>query len=315
MSASDTWKDTLRGLVFDNFLLKLVSIIFALVLYAFIHDAESGQRTLSVSVISIMPPDSTSRQLMTQIPTEVKVILGGPRSQLADLRPDELGSLQLDLRNGRETSIGLNASMFHVPTGLRVQEIIPQNIDLRWDDVIVRPVPVQIARTGEPAAGFSIKGAIVVEPPMVSARGPISIVEVIQFARVAPFDVTGLTEGVYRRPLALDKPPKLVTFDVENAIATLEITRELSSKQFAKLKVEVVGILRATTTPATVSVVVTGVAEDVNALTPDAIVPRVEPKAANIDTSQPGGSAYLDVLVEIPRTKVEVQPPKVLLKW
>jgi YbbR domain-containing protein len=252
---------------------------------------------------------------MTQIPTEVKVVLRGPRSQLAELRPDDLGSLQLDLRSGRETNIVLMPSMFQVPSGLRIEEIHPANIDLRWDDVIVRAVPVQVARTGEPAAGFTVKGTTVIEPPVVSAHGPSSIVDVIQHARAAAFDVTGLTEGVYRRPLALDKPPKLVTYDVENVIATLEITRELSSKQLAKLKVEVVGLPRATTTPGTVSVIVTGVAEDINALTPEAIVPRVEPKAANIDTTHPGGSAYVDVLVDIPRTKVEIRPPKVLLKW
>jgi hypothetical protein len=54
----------------------------------------------------------------------------------------------------------------------------------------------------------------------------------------------------------------------------------------------------------------------VNAIQSESLVPRVEPKTAeNVDTLKPG-SAYLDVLIDVPpRVKAEVQPPKVLVKW
>jgi hypothetical protein len=138
-------------------------------------------------------------------------------------------------------------------------------------------------------------------------------VDVMQLARTAPFDVTGLTEGTYQRTLALDRPPKLVTYDVDSVVATLEIGRELATRTFDR-KVEVVGVPRAKTMPTTVQVKITGAPEDVNAILPEAIVPRVEPRAGSVDTSQPG-SAFLDVLVDVVRVKAEVNPPKVLVKW
>src|SRR4029079_11089980 len=107
-----------------------------------------------------MPPDSANRTLVTQLPTEVSVTLRGSRTQLDDLHTDDLGSLRLDLRDGRRPSIDPDASMFHVPPGLTVEQIIPSSIMLRWDDVISRPIQLQVARTGEPVAGFSVKGAI-----------------------------------------------------------------------------------------------------------------------------------------------------------
>jgi hypothetical protein len=78
----------------------------------------------------------------------------------------------------------------------------------------------------------------------------------------------------------------------------------------------VVGVARATTKPTFVTVSFSGTAEDVNAIQSESLVPRVEPKTAeNVDTLKPG-SAYLDVLIDVPpRVKVEVQPPKVLVKW
>jgi hypothetical protein len=172
---------------------------------------------------------------------------------------------------------------------------------------------VQVLRTGEVAPGFEVKGTIMTEPAAVTARGPQSIVEVMQYARAAPFDVTGLTEGIVRRSLALDRPPKLVDYEVDTVVATVEVTREVQSRSFDR-KVEVVGVPHAKTTPPTVTVRITGIPEDVNAMTPEAIVPRVEPKAANVDVGQPG-SAYLDVLVDVARVKAEVNPPKVLVKW
>lgn len=306
-------REALRSALLDNLGLKLLSITFALCLYAFIHGAENAQRTLMLSVVSILPPDSSNRQLMTQVPNEVAVTVRGPRTQLDDLRAENLGTLRLDLRNGTVTRYDLESSMFHVPAGLVVEQIYPSTIEFRWDDVVVRAIPVHVPRTGDAAQGFLVKGMISVEPPTVNARGPRSVVDVMQLARTAPFDISGLTEGTYQRQLALERPPKLVTFDVDSAMATLEIGRELATRTFDR-RVEVVGIPRATVAPAVVQVRITGTPEDVGAVNPDSIMARVEPKAAHLDLSQPG-SDFLDVLVDVPRVTAEVNPAKVMVKW
>ena len=76
--------------------------------------------------------------------------------------------------------------------------------------------------------------------------------------RLDGLDVSGLTEGAHPLKLPLDKPPNLVSYDVEQVTATVEIAREQVKKSFPKLKVEVIGAPRATTRPQTVTVVVTG---------------------------------------------------------
>lgn len=321
MSFADTLRAFVRSALLDNLGLKVVSLVCALGFYTFIHGAENAQRTFRVSVVSIMPPDEANRRLMTPLPTEIAVTLRGSRSTLDDLRADDLGSLQLDLRSGQRTRIDLDPSMIHALPGLVVEEMYPARIDLRWDDVVTRVIRVQIARTGEPAPGFMVKGAPRVEPESITAQGPRSIIDVMQFVRAAPFDVTGLVEGEHRRPLPLDKPPDLVGFDLESVSATVEISRQLASKQFPALKVEVIGLPRAVTTPRTVSVIVRGTPEDIGTLTADTVIARVEPKAEGSDRTRPG-SAFLDVLVEVPRVthegpppEVEILPKRVLAKW
>jgi len=304
---------TLRAMVSENLGLKLISIFCALGIYAFIHGAENAQRTFSVSVVSLMPPDAAARVLLTPLPTEVGVTLRGPHTQLDDLRSDDVGALRLDLRTGRETRLDLDASMFHVPPGLTVDQIIPSTIKLRWDDVIDRPIPVQVPRTGDPAAGFVVK-ITTSRPPTVVARGPRTVVDVMQYARAAPFDVTGLSEGSHTHALALDKPPSGVTYDADTVSATVEITRELKNRQFTNLKVEVVGIPHAKVKPPIVEVDVSGTAEDVNGILPEAIVPRVELKGGPAELGKTG-SAMLEVLVDVPHVKAEVKPDKVLVTW
>ncbi|MFS8070233.1 MAG: CdaR family protein [Byssovorax sp.] len=318
MTAKDGFREQLRAAFFDNMGLKALSVGSALALYAFIHGADNDLRTLPVNVVAAMPPLSANRQLLTQLPNEVSITLRGSRTQLDTLRTDDLGSIRLDLRSGRESTIELDPdtipSMINIPIGLAVEQVIPSQIKVRWDDVVSRQIPVQVARTGDPAPGYTMKGSIVIDPAEITAKGPRSIVDVMQFARSAPFDVSGLTEGTYRRPLPLDKPPNLVTFSPESVITMVEIGRELVTKQFPRLKVEVIGLPRATTNPPTVTVFVTGTAADVSALLPEAIVPRVEPKTAGDDTTKPG-SDNLPVLVDLPRVKATVEPPKVVVKW
>jgi hypothetical protein len=299
----------------ENLGLKTLSIACAIALYALQHGSEPAQRTFSVSLISIMPPESANRQLLTPLPTEIGLTLGGSRKQLDELHADDIGSARIDLRSARDTKVELDASMFHVPAGVVVQQIIPSSIKVQWDDVITKPVPIQVSRTGELLTGFAVKGVVTAEPFQVQARGPRSVVDVIQFARAAPFDVSGLALGMHRIKLPLDKPPALVAYDLDHITASVQIERQLVSKALPKLRVEIIGPTRAVARPATVTVILAGTAEDVNSIVPEAIVPRVEPKAAGDDITRPGND-NLPVLLELPKgVTAEIDPPKVVVAW
>ena len=108
VTAKDGWRGAVRTAVLENMSLKVLSLVCALGVYAFIHGAENVQRTMAVSVVSVMPPENANRQLLSPLPTEVAVTVQGSRTHLDDLRAEDLGSLQLDLRSGRETRIDLD---------------------------------------------------------------------------------------------------------------------------------------------------------------------------------------------------------------
>jgi hypothetical protein len=300
----------LRLLVTENLNLKLLSLAFALVLYSLAHGSQDAQRSIPISVVALTPPELANRVLMTPIPASIRVTVRGPRSTLDDLHADDMGSIHLDVRGGNETRVVFDPGVIPVPPGLKIEQIDPPSIDLEWQDVIVRDVPVEVGVVGTPAAGFVVKGAPTADPPFVRAHGPKSEVMVLQRARADAFDVTGMTDGKYTRPLAIERPAGRVTYDVANVTGAVEIGREVAERPFTKVPVAVLGHQNAKAQPAEVDVRLACPPEVVRALRPEQILPRVQVGA----TSEHGSDA-LPVQLTVDQCQVHITPPSVIVRW
>jgi hypothetical protein len=298
----------LRTLVTENLNLKLLSLAFALVLYSLVHGSQEAQRPIELK-LDTLPPESTSRVLMTHIPGTISVTVRGPKSTLDDLHADDIGSVQLDLRSGSETRMVFDPSMIPVPPGLKVVQINPPELVLTWEDVVVRDLPVEVGVVGAPARGFVVKGSPVADPGVVRATGPKTAVIVLQRARAEAFDVAGLTVGKSQQ-LKIERPPEGVTYDTLTVNATVEIGREVVERPFTKVQVAVIGHANAKAQPAEVDVRLTCPPKLVSALRSEQIVPRVQVTA----TSEHGSDA-LPVQLSIDQCEVHVTPPSVIVRW
>src|SRR5688572_12791641 len=128
--------------------------------------------------------------------------------------------------------------MTAVPPGVKVNIIDPASIPLEWQDVVERSVPIQASVTGPVASGYSVQN-VRVDPTSILLSGPASQVEVMQFVRVAAFDVSGKTDGVYRHRLKLDPPGQLLSYlGPDSAIVEVTIARQLVQRKFAKRRSE-----------------------------------------------------------------------------
>ena len=313
MTRGEELRAWFAGALFDNVALKLVSLVCALGFFVFIRGAERTERRFDVVVERITPPEPATRVLVKEPPAVVSVTLSGSRTVLAAL-PHELGTLRLDLSSGVEKSVDLTAAMVpNVPPGVSVEQITPSRIVIGWDDLITREIPVQIPRTGEPEAGLTVRGSIVSEPETVRVSGPQSVVELVQVARAAAFDITGLQEGYHDRMLVLDPPPSGASFLAPSVRATVQIVREERVVPIKGVTVEVLGNPRATTRPPTITVRLRGAPEVVDAVVPASIVPRVE-LPSDVDFSRPG-SRMVRVIVDVPGVTAEAEPAQVLAKW
>jgi hypothetical protein len=299
----------LKGLLTENLNLKLVSLVFALALYSLVHGSQEAQRSMMVSVVALTPPDNANRDLVSPIPAEVRVTVRGARSTLDDLHADDL-QIQLDLRKGSETRKELTPDMIPVPPGITVQQIDPPELDLKWEDRIIRDIPIEVGVVGSPAPGFVVKVSPVAEPKTVRAQGPKSQVLVLQRVRTDAFDVTGLTEGKFTRQLAIDRPAGRVVYDALTVAATIEIGREVVERPFTKIPVAVIGKVNGKAQPSNVDVRMSCPPEIVRALRSEQIVPRVQ-----VTSQADHGSDAFPVQLVIDQCDVHVTPPSVIVRW
>jgi hypothetical protein len=315
-SFASTILATVRAALFDNLTLKLFSLILAISLFALLRgQQERQQRTIPVAVILRLPPESSERELMTPIPANVHVTLRGTTRAIDQLISSGVPPIEVDLRGGTKDLLVFDPKMMNLPREVDVAIIDPPSIRLDWQSVVSRRIPLQASITGTPAAGYGVKGEPEVEPQFVNLRGPLGLIEVMQFLRLAAFDVSGLSEGVHKRRVALDPPPTRVAVQGPmNALVTVTIARRVSEMRFASRPVEVIGIPGAHVVPRLVDVTVVGPPEVVRALRPEQVVPR-----ATIPEDQRSkdkhGSAALKVTVDLISAEFEVQPPSVTVRW
>lgn len=315
-SAVTSW---FRAAFFENVGLKVLSLAFAVGLFVYQRGQEDQQqRTVPVGVVVRLPPDAAKRELMTPIPASIHVTLRGSTRAIDRLLQTGITPVEIDLRDGQREAVVLEASMFSLPPEIEITIIDPPSIDLEWQDVVTRQITLQASITGKPADGFVVKGEPEVDPPEMTVRGPVGLVEAMQFVRLAAFDVSGLTEGTYRRPIAIDAPPNRASYiGPRNATVTVTIARRVAEARFAKRDVQVLGAPNAVTTPRQVDVSVIGPPEVVRALRAEQVVPRVDlSKLEGLDLkATPHGSASVKVVVDIADAEADVQPPTVTVKW
>ncbi len=305
----------LRAALTGNLGLKLLSFVLALALTAYLRGAQDEQqRTVPVDVVARLPAPDVQRELMTLVPPSVHVTVRGSMTALDQLMQSGVPPVELDLRKGTTTRIVFDRSMFSMPPGVEVNIIDPASIELEWQDVVVRQVPIQTSMIGQVAPGHVVKSSRV-EPETIAVEGPRRLVDVIQFVRLEPFDVSGKTAGVHRHMLALDAPPPRTQYlGPATAHVSVIIEKQLIQRKLAKQEVRVVGPSRAKTDPRRVDITITGPPEVINDLRDEVVIPRVD--LADIDfKDQRHGSSVRNVEVDLAKVDIEIQPPTVTVRW
>jgi hypothetical protein len=303
--------DRIKTMLTENLNLKLLSFAFALVLYSLVHGGQDARGSISVDLEVNLPPESGDKVFIGTIPRDVRIFVRGSTQTIDNLRGGAVHMI-LDLTDSPEHVV-FNPKMVRLPDGVRVEveQFEPPSIDLRWEPRVTRDVPVQVSVVGSPADGYIVKGPLVAEPKTVKVRGPQSDVMVLQHVRAEAFDVRTLTaEGLYPRPLAIERPNPRLKVDPLNIIVTAEIAREVAERQFPKLAVAVIGPAKGKTLPTEVDVRLVCPPDIVRSLRPEQIVPQVE-----VTSKEATGSMSLPVAVRMDKCDAYVQPREVVVRW
>jgi hypothetical protein len=231
----------LRSLFFDNVGLKLASLVLALLLYAHVLTEQQRETLLQVPVACSGLGDSLA--LLGTPPPELSVTIRGKWKDL----------IRLGLTNPAfPVSLkGIGAGPFHLditaedvserafpPELAKIVEITaladPHVLDFVIEPKSEKGVLVQARIVGEPARGWRVEGAPVVEPESVVVTGPWSAVQAADTIRTLPVDITEERERIQRQ-VSVDPGTAPLVPEPRRILVTLRLVRVVPDSTAARL--------------------------------------------------------------------------------
>ena len=178
----------------SNPLLKIISLVLAIILWLFVRSEGSGELGL---VVPLELYGLSSDLIVTNVTEEaINVRINGPRSQTERLSTKDI-RVRINLSGAK---FGANAfdilpDKLSVPQGLRVSQISPSSIKVTLDKVVDKIVRVKAVVKGKPAGGY--RGAkISVDPIHINLQGARNQLLGVREVLTEEVDISGLKESI-----------------------------------------------------------------------------------------------------------------------
>lgn len=179
--------------IFKNWVLKCISLAFAVVLWFFVM----GESRMEVTHIAALEYKNLPEGLMiaSEVPTTVAIMISGPRALQVNLSPSDI-SLSVDLKglSAGVTSFKRLEESLNIPTGLKITRISPSYVDVKLERIREREVSVRVVLVGEPAPGFIVKSVKAV-PEKVTVAGAESELKGVSEVVTEGIDLTHVQES------------------------------------------------------------------------------------------------------------------------
>ncbi|HEX9779572.1 MAG TPA: CdaR family protein [Geopsychrobacteraceae bacterium] len=180
-------------LVTENWMLKLTSLVFAMILWMFIM----GERRLEVGYAIPLHLQNVPKALLVanEVPSQVDVRISGPRTLLLKVNPNDMSIVVdlTDLQPGLTTFKRLEERL-NLPSGLRVTRLSPSFIDLKLERIREKRVPIKVVLTGEPLPGYRVAGLKAI-PEQALIEGAESELKRVSEVTTEPVDLEGVKES------------------------------------------------------------------------------------------------------------------------
>ena len=186
--------DNIKEIVFNNFLIKIASLFFAVVLWFYVTPI-AIRDTIEVNYILPIELRNIPENMMVigKFEDRINVRLKGRQNIVRDIDPGQL-SVSLDLSKVKEGErfFTLDHSNINVPsnTNIDIVRIEPKKIRIDVVKSIKKDVKVEISIAGKPAPGYKVKD-ISVNPPQVTVEGAEAELRGLSRLYGPTIDITG----------------------------------------------------------------------------------------------------------------------------
>ncbi|MFA6498150.1 MAG: CdaR family protein, partial [Desulfurivibrionaceae bacterium] len=186
----------------NNWGLKLISLIFAILLWYFVVGEDKVDTTVFIPVEIVNLPKELI--ISNQFKKQLEATVRGPRGLISSINRQRI-TRTINLAKATPGTIVIRnePETIQFPRGVTVSRIQPTHITLLIDELVEKELPVQAKTTGDPAIGHELAG-VVFEPQSIKISGPKAVVGREKILTAKPIDISGL-----KRPTTIQVPLEL----------------------------------------------------------------------------------------------------------
>ncbi|HUJ73344.1 MAG TPA: CdaR family protein [bacterium] len=192
----------LRALVTRNLTLKLVALLLATLMWAFVALQKRGDTTELKFFSPLVFTNIPANMEVAAVPVQsVSVLVRAPRRVAESLNPGQF-QVAVDLRSQAPGTIDYDLTERNLsynggtpPEGIQVLQVSPSRIPIRLEATLQRQLPIEVRVAGELTEGYRL-AATQVTPPVAQVAGPQAVVERLHSIETRPLDVQDLHASV-----------------------------------------------------------------------------------------------------------------------
>jgi len=180
-----------------NWVLKLVSLFFALFLWYFVvgEDKVDMNVTLPVEIVNL-PRDLI---ISNQFKKQIEVTISGQRSLIRGMSEQHI-SRSIDLSKATPGTIVIqnDPDSISLPRGLSILRVQPPTLTLLLDQLIQKELPIKPILVGKVHKDFRLD-SVTVDPLALKISGPQAILDQEGNLKTLPIVINGLSESAVKQ--------------------------------------------------------------------------------------------------------------------
>ena len=225
-----------KSLALGDWSLRLLSLIFAVMLWFFVVGEEKAEITINVPLEIVNLPQGLI--IANDIPSAIEVRVYGPQSLVRSIATERISKV-INLKGVSPGKIieQITPDTLPLPKGVQVLRVQPRFVEIELEKLVKKRLPVKPVIIGKPAPDFKL-GAVYVEPSYVVVSGPKSEVESLKGVKTLPVDIKNASSRVVKRTGLITEGTHL-NIEPSMVEVRVEIIKVMGEKSIKNVPVQV----------------------------------------------------------------------------
>ena len=214
-----------------DWVLKLLSLGFALLIWFFVVGEQKGELNISIPLELVNIPEGMV--IANDIPSNIDVRVYGPRSMIRAMATKGILRV-IDLKDATSGKITVHMSpdSLSLPGAIRALRIQPSNVEILLEPLVLSDFPIKPVLKGKVAKYHKVLNTDVY-PSRVVLSGPESVIKAMNDVRTFPVDLDGASYDITKE-IGLDlqglhvSPEEKETYKVTVHIVPAQGTRRIT---------------------------------------------------------------------------------------